>query len=231
MQKIIYYLFASMLILSSTAYADGKKIVKWVDSKGVTQYGDKLPAQEAGRNNSEMNSQGRVLKKNSAANQQNEALDQQKLEKERKDKILLASYTNADEIDLARDRNLQMDQAAVQALTQQKINTANRTARNNKTADMIRKRKKPLPPYLSDELRISKLEATNIDKQMAQRKLSMETTKARYAAEKARFIALKYPDGLPSAAPASAKTEPAPAQVSTPPAATSATKTTTAKTK
>jgi hypothetical protein len=206
MQKIIIYLFISLFAVSNTALAESKKIVKWVDSKGVTQYGDKLPAQEAGRSSSEMNSQGRVLKQNNAANKQNEVLDQQKLEKERKDKILLASYTNAEEIDLARDRNLQMDQAAVQALTQQKISTANRAARNNKTADMIRKRNKPLPPYLSDELRISKLEAANIDKQMAQRKLSMESTKARYAEEKARFIALKQPTiSTPATAP-----EPAP---------------------
>ena len=48
----------------TTAFADGKKIVKWVDSKGVTHYGDKLPAQEAGRKNAEMNAQGMVLKQN-----------------------------------------------------------------------------------------------------------------------------------------------------------------------
>jgi hypothetical protein len=204
MQKILFILVASIFAIANIAHAankneqaastsSSKKIVTWVDSKGVTQYGDKLPAQEAGRNNSIMNSQGRVLKQNHAGNLQNEMLDQQKLEKERKDKILLASYTNAEEIDLARDRNLQMDQAALQALTQQKISTADRTARNNKTAEGFRKRKKPIPSYLSDELRISKLEATNIDKQLVQRKLSMEATKARYAEEKARFIALKQP--------------------------------------
>ncbi len=118
------------------------KIVKWVDSKGVTQYGDKLPAQEAGRNNSEMNSQGIVLKQNNAVNKQNEVLEQQKLEKERKDKVLLASYTKAEEIDLARDRNLQMDEAALQALAPQKINVAGRLARNNKTAAAMQARKK-----------------------------------------------------------------------------------------
>jgi hypothetical protein len=245
MQKITFILFAGLFAIANIAHAankneaaasstsSGKKIVKWVDSKGVTQYGDKLPAQEAGRNNSEMNSQGMVLKQNNAGSKKNEALDQEALEKERKDKILLASYTNADEIDLARDRNLQMDQAAVQALAQQKINITNRTARNNKSAEGFRARKKPIPPYLSDELRISKLESANVDKQLAQRKLSMEATKSRYAEEKARFIALKHPDGVPSAAAptAAAKTEPAPTQVDTPPAATAAAKITPAKTK
>jgi hypothetical protein len=213
MQKMFFILVASLFASSNIAYAannvpassnagGAKKIVKWVDSSGATHYGDKLPAQEAGRNNSEMNNQGIVVKRNIQAVQSNEVLDQQNLEKERKDKILLASYTKAEEIDLARDRNLQLDQAAVQALTQQKINVTNRTARNNKTAEGFRARKKPLPAYLSEELKLSKTEYANIDKQLTQRKLSMEATRKRYAEEKARFIALKYPDEYPNVAPA-----------------------------
>lgn len=239
MQKIGLLFLICLWATSNVALAESKKIVKWVDSKGVTQYGDKLPAQEAGRNSSEMNSQGMVLKQNNAVNKQNEAIDQQKLEAERKDKVLLASYTNAEEIDLARDRNLQMDQAAMQALTQQKLNITNRTARNNKTAESFKGRKKPIPPYLSEELKLSKLESASVDKQLAQRKLSMEATKARYAQEKARFITLKYPDGAPATTPIATdapKAEATPAGASpaaTKPntAATSATKTVTVKPK
>lgn len=212
MQKILFTLIAATFAISNIAHAankneaasssagSGKKIVKWVDSNGVTHYGDKLPAQEAGRNNSEMNGQGIVLKHNVKIDQKNEVLDQQKLEKERKDKILLASYTNAEEIDLARDRNLQTDLAAIQALSQQKISTANRAARNNKTAQSFHARNKPLPPYLSEELRLSKIESANIDKQMAQRKLNMEATRKRYAEDKERFIALKQPASVDSGA-------------------------------
>ena len=140
-QKIITLLTASLLVLSGAAYADGKKIVKWVDSNGVTHYGDKLPAQEAGRSNSEMNNQGIVVKKNVVANKKNDVADQLKLDQERKEKILLASYTKPEEIDLARDRNLQLDQAAIQALTQQKINVTARTARINKTLAGFQARK------------------------------------------------------------------------------------------
>ena len=221
MKKIIAMLATSLLVLSGAAYADGKKIVKWVDSSGITHYGDKLPAQEAGRNNSEMNNQGIVTKKNTVSDKKNNLVDEQKLEQERKEKILLASYTKPEEIDLARDRNLQLDQAALQALTQQKINIANRTTRNNKTAEAILARKKPIPPYLSDELKLAKTESANIDKQLVQRKLSMEATRKHYAEEKARFIALKYPDGAPAVTNA-AKVETMPATSSTP-AATSPT--------
>jgi hypothetical protein len=193
MQKISMIIIFSLLAMSNIAAAEGKKIVKWVDSKGVTQYGDKLPASDAGRNNSEMNTQGMVVKKNVTTNKSNDLQDQQKLEQERKDKILLASYTKAEEIDLAKERNLELDKAALQALTQQKINITNRTARNNKLADGFKARKKPLPAYLIDELKLSKAEIANIDKQMAQRKLSMAATNARYTEEKTRFIALKQP--------------------------------------
>ena len=64
-------------------------------------------------------------------------------------------------------------------------------ARNHKLAENLKARNKPLPAYLSDELKLSKTEITNIDKQLAQRKLSMAATNTRYTEEKARFIALK----------------------------------------
>ena len=224
MQKIISIFAASILVLSGVvlsgaAYADGKKIVKWVDRSGVTHYGDKLPAQEAGRNSSEMNNQGIVVKQIIIGDKKNEVIDQQKLEQARKEKILLASYTKPEEIDLARDRNLQLDQAALQALTQQKINVTTRTTRNNKAIEGFQARKKPLPPYLIDELKLAKTESANIDKQLAQLKLSMEATRKHYAEEKARFIALKYPDGAPAATNA-AKVEAVPSN-SSKPAATS----------
>jgi hypothetical protein len=193
MKNLGFIFLVCVLAMSNIAAAEGKKIVKWVDSKGVTQYGDKLPASEAGRNNSEMNTQGMTLKKNTAADKSNEVLDQQKLEQERKDKILLASYTNLEEIDLARERNLQMDKANIQALTQQKVNVTGRSARNSKTAEGFKARKKPVPPYLLEELKLAKIESANIDKQLAQRKLSMEATRTRYSEEKARFSALKQP--------------------------------------
>jgi hypothetical protein len=188
---IIFSLMAMPCIAAPEGKIEGKKIVKWVDSKGVTQYGDKLPASEAGRNNAEMNTQGMVVKKNVTTNKSNEVQDQQKLEMARKNKILLASYTKAEEIDLAKERNLQLDRAAFQALSQQKINVTNRTANNNQLVDGFKARKKPVPVHLINELKLSKTEIANIDKQLVQRKSNMEATNARYTEEKTRFIALK----------------------------------------
>lgn len=200
---------------SATAGGSGKRIVKWVDSQGVTHYGDKLPSQEAGRNNTEMNNQGMVVKHNVKSDTSVEQQDQEKLAQQRKDSILLASYTKEDEIDLARDRNLQLDQAALQALTVQKENITARTVRNQKLVDGFITGKKPVPAYLTDELKLAKTETSQIDKQITGRKLNMEATRKRFAEEKMRFVALKQA-GSPDASTVSAAPADAAAPVNTP---------------
>ena len=197
---IVGLLFAGLYFIPSanaanseagTSAGSGKRIVKWVDSQGVTHYGDKLPVQETGRNNTEMSNQGIVLKHNVKTDTKTEELDQEKLAQQRRDNILLASYTKAEEIDLARDRSLQTDLATLQALTVQKENVASRLARNQKAAEGFTKRNKPLPPYLSEELKLAGSESSRVEKQIAGRKLSMEDTSKHYAAEKTRFMELK----------------------------------------
>lgn len=137
-RKITFILLLStgFSLLSFSAIADTNKIVKWVDSDGITHYGDKLPSQEAGRNNTEMRNNGIVIKQNIRVDKKTKILDQQKeqgkLAQERADKVLLASYTKPEEIDLACERNLQMDHAALQSLAQNKQNAANRVAHNKK---------------------------------------------------------------------------------------------------
>jgi hypothetical protein len=200
MQKINLGIF-SLLAMCNLAAAEGKKIIKWVDSKGVTQYGDKLPASEAGRSNTEMSTQGVVIKQNVAANQPQTLLDQQKLDQNRKDSVLLASYTHAEEIDLACERNLQLDKAAVQALEQQKILVSTKAASNAKRVKDLKARKKPLPNHLSDEINASNKELEAINQQLAQRKLNMQATRARYSEDKARFIQLKQASATQTPSP------------------------------
>ncbi len=197
---IVGLLFAYFYFMPN---ASAGTIVKWVDSKGVTHYGDKLPAQEAGRNSSEINGHGIVVKRNVQADAKTDTQDQDRLAAQRKDNILLASYTKADEIDLARDRNLQMDQASLQALASQKEGVLGRTARNQKLADGFRQKNKPVPAYLTDELKLSQTETNRLDKQIAERKESMEATRKHFADEKARFIELKQTNSTSTtAAPA-----------------------------
>lgn len=204
MQKSTFILLLSvgLSLLSFSATADVDKIVKWVDSNGVTHYGDKLPSQDAGRNNTEMRNNGIVIKQNIRADKKTEVLDQQKeqekLAGERADNVLLASYTNAQEIDLACERNVQMDEAALQSLARNKQNLVSRMTLNNKKTQDFKTKNKPVPADLSKEQKQSQLELDRINKQIVQRKQSIEIKRKRYAAEKERFIALKQTSPNPS---------------------------------
>ena len=195
MKKIIFIvlLITGFNLLPASASAEAGKIVKWKDSNGVTHYGDKLPSQEAGRSNTELRNNGIVIKQNTVekkdtADQQKE---QQRVAQEHADKVLLASYTNAKEIDLACERNLETDQAALESLTQQQKNILSKSVRNKKIELDLKNKNKPIPAHLADELKQSQFQIDSTNKQIAKRKHDMEITRKRYADEKIRFIALK----------------------------------------
>ena len=206
MEKVILVLMLSVFTASGAATAD-TIILKWVDKQGVTHYGDHPPSFEESKSNVEMNNRGLVVKKNAPLEHKNEVLDLHQKQQDRKDKILLASYTNANEIDLARDRSLEMNKAAMTSLALQKEGITARIVRNNTTADGFKQRNKPVPANLDTEFKDAVAQSGRIDKQMADRKLEMEQTRKDYAEDKARFLILKQPldasGVVPAATPAS----------------------------
>lgn len=203
MKNLVWLLLFGLLFVAGVASAD-TKILKWVDKQGVTHYGDRPPSFEESKSNVEMNNRGLIMKKNAPVEHKNEAQDLQQQQQDRKDKILLASYTNANEIDLARDRSLEMNKAAMTSLTSQKENIAGRIARNTTTAEGFKQRNKPLPANLDKEFKDTLAQSSRVDKQIADRKLEMEQTRKNYADDKARFLMLKQPtasDAAPVASP------------------------------
>ncbi|MFV1921072.1 MAG: DUF4124 domain-containing protein [Methylotenera sp.] len=180
------------LAFSTEALAD-KRILKWVDNQGVTHYGDQLPPTAAGKSNQIINKQGVVVQRNyqPSENEAQQEANKEKLEQDRKDSVLLASYTTADEIDLARKRNLEMENATIDALKSQKANVDDRLNRNIATAQAFVDKKQAVPDYLKEEISIAKTESENFDKKITHHQQILEKINQQYDAEKARFIALK----------------------------------------
>ena len=200
MKNLVWLVMFGLLFVTGIASAD-TKIVKWVDKQGVTHYGDRPPSYEESKSNIELNNRGLIVKKNAPIEHKNEAQDLQHQQQDRKDKILLASYTNANEIDLARDRSLEMNKAAMTSLASQKENLAARIARNTTTADGFKQRNKPLPANLDKEFKDTLAQSSRIDIQITDRKLEMEQTRKNYADDKARFLILKQPVDANSSVP------------------------------
>ncbi len=166
-------------------------IVKWKDDKGVTHYGDSVPAQYANREHSEISKQGITVKLNKPINHQDQVADVAKQEQDKKDKALISAFTNANEIDLARDRNLQLDLVAVEGLQLQKKNSLKRLAENQSYANNFIKKNKPVPADLSADIKSNQAEVAKQEQQINERKAAMEITRKRFDDDKVRFIALK----------------------------------------
>lgn len=178
-----------LLTVGQNAYADG--IVKWKDDKGVTHYGDKIPAQYSNTENSIINKQGITVKRNRPMTYQDEAASQAKIEQDKKDKALLSAFTNENEIDLARDRNIQLDKVTVEGLQLQRTNSQKRLDTNQKYANNFTSKKKPVPADLAADIKDNKADLAKIDQQIADRNAAMEATRKRFDEDKQRYMMLK----------------------------------------
>lgn len=114
------FLFTTTLfLLSTSAIAAEKQIYKWVDEDGNVFYDDSVPPEYAERPKEILNDQG-VAVDNLAGKKTAEQIEQERLEKERRDETerqrradlaLLATYLSVDEIEMHRDRRVELFQA------------------------------------------------------------------------------------------------------------------------
>ena len=174
------------------------KLYKWVDDQGTTHYGETIPPEYANKDRSELTKSGRVVKKIEVLTPaEHQAEEQEKakksaeekaiLEQKRRDVTLTSTYSNVNEIDLARNRSLQQINARIQ-----NNNSQLKMANDNllgllKESEGYIKTNKPIPDSLQEDLqesqaRVDKLQQ-NLDKSLAEK----AAVEARYDADKVRY--------------------------------------------
>ncbi|OIQ78632.1 hypothetical protein GALL_396540 [mine drainage metagenome] len=139
---------------------------------------------------------GRVLLQNTAFKpdlQQNPDAGQQKqqAEQQRRDGVLLDSYTTEQEIDLARERSTQMDETAIKGLEQRAAGVKARLATHQKSAAGFTSRNKPVPADLRQDIDDASGELGRIETQIVQKRQDIENTRLRFDHDKQRFHELK----------------------------------------
>lgn len=178
------------VIFSIGAQAESKRIVKWVDKQGVTHYGDQAPIQDNANKTSELNKSGISIKRAEQTATQHEA-EKISSEQLRRDSALLASYNSVEEIDIARDRNTKIDELALDSLGQKRANLVEQQKKNaDKIADLT-KRKRPVPPPLTQDHQKYQTDIADTDKQMVAKKHDIEVIRKRYENDKQRYQELK----------------------------------------
>lgn len=174
------------------------KMYKWVDDKGTTHYGETIPPEYANKDRAELNKEGRVVEKKDVltpeerrANEQAEAKkragEEAANEAKRRDKALLSTYSNENEIDLARGRNLQQIDARINSINSQ-LKTANANLLAfQKEADEKNKAGKPIHATLKEDLKESQARLDKLKQDLEKATAEKTAIEARYDADKARY--------------------------------------------
>ena len=112
---------ATLVLFSAFSATAEAKLYKWVDDKGETHYGEVIPPEYANKDSVQFNEKGREIRKKEAAGEavptkKSAEDDQAAIDRRRRDKALVNTYSNEKEIDLARDRNLQQVEARINSV-------------------------------------------------------------------------------------------------------------------
>lgn len=192
-----------LLVLCLAALPAMGKTYKWVDERGVTHYGDTIPPKYAGQGTEELNRRGLVIKRTERALTEDErrardaALekkreeDARRLEAERRDRALLNTYTSEEEIDLARNRNLQQIDLVIKGTALRLKSVDDRLSKSRGQAAALRGQNRPVPEWLREEIQDAEAERGRLKSIHDQKVSEMGDVRARYDAEKRRFNELK----------------------------------------
>ena len=111
---------AALVVFASTAFArEEQKVYKWTDEEGNVYYGDSIPAEFAERPKERLNEHA-VTVEELEGKKTAEQIEQERLDQERRvaqelqlraDRALLATYLSVEEIEMHRDRRVELFQA------------------------------------------------------------------------------------------------------------------------
>lgn len=151
----------SALILPSV---QAGKLYKWVDENGQVRYGDRIPPQYARKSNETLNQQGVTVDRKEAAKSAEQIAAEQRLEearladerlqqeKDRKDQILLDTFTNEDEMVLTRDGKIEAIEAIIRVTNGRTEKLKLRLSELKTRAANLERSGKPVPGKLNTEI-------------------------------------------------------------------------------
>jgi Domain of unknown function (DUF4124) len=117
LKNVAWFLCAAALLAaagfaaSTTPANNGRVLYKWVDSDGVTHYGDRIPPEYANQEQHVINSRGiEIGHLDAQKSPEQMAIEEQKKldaqQRENRDKNLLSTYSSVQEIERLRDQRL-----------------------------------------------------------------------------------------------------------------------------
>ena len=207
----------TLLLAVGSGQAQAQKIVCWKDKAGkVVGCGDKVPPEFQDNATKELNRRGVVVnqsapsptpeqKRAQQAELDRKAVDDQKAsELRRKDRALLDTFTTEKEIDLKRNRDIQLIESNIEAQQTNLKNANDRQVDARLRVDQLKKENKPVPAPLQEDYDRAEASKTKIQAQITQKRKDIADLNKQYDEMKKRFAELK--GGAPETPPATSAT-------------------------
>jgi len=193
-----FKLVAAFIAGIAFSFPVAAKMYKWVDDNGTTHYGETIPPEYANKDRSELGKSGRVVEKKEVltpeerraseqADAKKRADEEAALERKRRDKALVNTYSNEKEIDLARSRNLQQVDTRVSSINSQLKMANDNLLALQKEADGLTKVGKKAPPSLQEDIQETQARISKLQQDLNKSNAEKAAMDARYDADKARY--------------------------------------------
>jgi hypothetical protein len=180
----------------------GGRIYKWVDERGVMQYGHAIPPEYRDLGIAEMNKQGITVNRidpTATAEQRRVAEERAQREREeqkrageqrRRDTALMNTYTSTREIDDARERSLSLPMQAIRSIEPRQKNAQERLDALNKQTAELQKAGRPTPEYLKEDIALQKRELDDLLRERERHETQAAGIRARFDIDKQRYLEL-----------------------------------------
>ena len=199
MKRLFVWMLVLSLIAPGAALPAQKKQVKkntsstslykCKDVKGRTYYADK-PGPECAGSVQELTSQGVRVNRptpdapDTATTSKKSNADR---EGQRRDKALLATYSSEEQIEAAKQRNLELPQQAVKQLEAKLERTRKDLQTLQGQADGYASQKKQIPAVLLEDVRVKQGQTAKLENDLAKKRANAADIAQRFDADKQRF--------------------------------------------
>ncbi len=195
---------ASLALILLTGADKEQRVYSWVDENGVTHYGDSVPPEYRDQKKRVLNEQGVTVgiiegKKTAeelAEEERIRAIEADKEKRRRADRALLATYLSVEELEMHRDRRLELLRAQqkvgelyLRNLRRRMVSLQNEAERykpytTDEDAEMI-------PPSLAADLSDTSERINRQEEQLGIQRREAEALEEKFETDISRFRALK----------------------------------------
>jgi len=201
---VIRTLVPLLLLVLAAGPAAAQKLYRWVDESGQVHYGDKIPPQYADQDRDVLNQRGVAVGREEGTETPVEArarLEQEKAakaleERAQRDRMLLQTYQNVDEIEMLRERRIDLidsqiiiQEQSLKTLRQRhadQVERASRFAPRNTAPDAP-----PMPEGLAEDIARSESDIETQERNLQKKRDERAGVNAQFDADVRRFKELR----------------------------------------